>query len=422
MRSSVFRFAIALLGLMLVCLPVSAQEQDPDTTFTDEPDAHALYDKMLETMRDAETIYYECEHQWEAQGLKLGRCTYRIWMKKPNYVRIEASSYVGGNKGILVGDGEYFWIYWPAGRPFFPGTDTTEYERTRLSSYMRKPAPTGMHSIAHDVGLLGVGMSMTILEPSVFHGYNDPMEPYLDGVRGMGTESVGDEECHVIEASFMDHQRSRYIWLSKFDNLPRKLEEVVRLETGILKQEFWSDVSTNDDMPMEKFAWKPPQGWVQYQTPELEEGLLKVGVDAPDFEAISAEGETLRLSDYRGRVVWLVFWRVGCQGCRETLPILQRLYKKYQERDFVVLGFNCADKKKIAVDFLRELSVSFPNIIDASDGAQKVFYREYQRMRGRSAVPLTYVMDRDGKVVEAWYGFDDDERRVQEKVEGILSK
>ena len=82
---------------------------------------------------------------------------------------------------------------------------------------------------------------------------------------------------------------------------------------------------------------------------------------------------------------------------------LQELYAKYSGKGLVVLGFDASDDKKIALEMLRDNDVTFPNIIDSSDVAQKVCFYEYQRGSG-SAVPMSYIIGRDGKVVDAWYG------------------
>ena len=71
-------------------------------------------------------------------------------------------------------------------------------------------------------------MSMPIIDPSTFHGYTDSLQPYLEYVKGLGEEKVGDEDCDKIELSIMKHQRSWYLWLSKNDHLPRKLKQIVR--------------------------------------------------------------------------------------------------------------------------------------------------------------------------------------------------
>ncbi len=154
-------------------------------------------------------------------------------------------------------------------------------------------------------------MSMTILDPSMFHGYTDSLQPYVDGVMGMGEEKVGDEECDVVEVSIMKHQRSWYLWLSRKDHLPRKLKEVVRASQEIVAQEVWSDIVINGDIPAEKFVWSPPEGWQEWKSPDLEESLLKPGTPAPDFELTAIDGSKVKLSDFRDKIVWLYIWRAG---------------------------------------------------------------------------------------------------------------
>ncbi len=282
--------------------------------FEDEPEAHALYDSMVEAMRQADSLFFQSEYGMVIDGRDVGVCMYKAWLKKPNYARIEAIQN-GKTKGVLVLDGEEMWIYWPPGRPQHSweheGEYAKEFRRSRFSSYMHKPAPLAMHSIGHEIGYLGTRISMTILDPSTFHGYTDSLQPYLDGVRAIGAEKVGDEVCHVIEASIMDGQRVWRLSVSKEDLLPRKLEETIRVKTDIVRREHWTGVTVDGHMFLDKFAWKPPEGWVQWRMPPIEEGLLKPGKTAPGFALASIDGETIRLSDYRGKVVWLYIWRAG---------------------------------------------------------------------------------------------------------------
>jgi len=163
---------------------------------------------------------------------------------------------------------------------------------------MKKATPLARHSIGHEVGWLRAGMGMTIIDPSTFHGYTDSLEPYLDGVRSWDSESIEGQDCDVIEVSFMKRQRIWYIWLSKQDHLPRKIKQVVRVSRPLI-------------IPDDKFAWAPPAGWQQWTPPDLEEKLLKPGAEAPDFELFLANDTKVRLSDYRGKIVWLYIWRAG---------------------------------------------------------------------------------------------------------------
>ncbi len=83
---------------------------------------------------------------------------------------------------------------------------------------------------------------------------------------------------------------------------------------------------------------------------------------------------------------------------------LQKLYETYRNKGLVVLGINANDTKEIAAALLQENAVSLPNIVDATEEAAQVM-QKYETMRGRGAVPLTYVIDREGKMVDAWYSY-----------------
>jgi outer membrane lipoprotein-sorting protein len=280
--------------------------------FADEPAAHALYDKMMAAMRDATSLVYQSDYTLKGVRGYASHATYTVWLKKPNYFRLEAASCADHSEsGVIVGDGDFLWLYWPNGRPHFFPYDADSTQRKFPDVYMNEPAPPGMHSIGHKTMLLGVGMSMPILDPSTFHGYTDSLQAYLDAVRTVGVEKVGDEEFDVIEASMMKGQRSWVLWLSRRDHLPRKLKEIVRVSFDLIITEVWSNVVVNGEIADEKFHWQPPAGWTQWREPEIDDLLLKPGTLAPDFTFKTIDGATVKLSDLRSKVVWIWIWRYG---------------------------------------------------------------------------------------------------------------
>ncbi len=385
-----------------------------DINFKDEAKARALYDRMIKALHDARTLYYESTYWSGLEGVEPRKATYRIWMKKPNHVRLEASR---KNKvtGTLVGDGDYFWIYWGNKKVDFNGESFQSYSN---KTYMKIPSPEGHHSIAHMTSRLEAGMGMTILQPSRFHGGGSSLDEYFDGIRSVGSETVNGEKYDIIEVSYMNNQRSKYFWLSKRDYLPRKLMEIVRVKNTILIKELWSNIFVNVEIPDALFSWQPPAGWTEYKEQDIEERLLESGTVAPDFEFKTIDGNTIKLSDFHGKVVLINFWRVGCPPCRCEIPHLERLYRKYKEQGLIVIGFNSYDDHDIALDLLRENSVTYSNIVDASEAAWSVQQELYQPGTSGSAVPMNYIIDRYGKVADAWYGFDKkDEEFLDRKLE-----
>jgi peroxiredoxin/outer membrane lipoprotein-sorting protein len=384
----------------------TAKVESPTPAFQDEPAARELYRRMARAMQDAESLSYTSDYKrriaGEVDADSTTACTYRVWLKRPNYFRMEAQSASGDERGILIGDGSALWIYWPTGRPRWKYvTESEADDSTRYTSYMVKPAPPGKVSLWHEAVFLGAGMTFPVVEPSVFFGYVDPIEEHVDAVRSLGTEAIHGEECHKIEVSLMDRQRSWYLWLSRQDGLPRKMKEIVRVGYDVVVDEKWDKVIINGDIPDSLFAWKPPPGWKEWRLPDDEARLLKPGTKAPEIALKSVTGERIRLSEYRGKSVWLYFWRVGCPPCRKQMPELERLYAKYSHQGLVVIGVNVSDDRQIAEAYLHKQGITFPNILDTSTDAERVCHQEY----GAGAVPTNYLIDGEGAVVSGWIGY-----------------
>jgi thiol-disulfide isomerase/thioredoxin len=87
---------------------------------------------------------------------------------------------------------------------------------------------------------------------------------------------------------------------------------------------------------------------------------------------------------------------------------LQKLHEKYRGETLVILGFNCSDDRKIALEFLGANGATFPTILDSSEVAIKVGFSDYKA----SGVPLNYIIDRQGKVVDTWYGYEEGHKRA----------
>ena len=142
-----------------------------------------------------------------------------------------------------------------------------------------------------------------------------------------------------------------------------------------------------------------------------------VGLDqvAPDFTLRSLSGENLRLQEYRGKVVLINFWASWCGPCRQEMPILDRIHKRYEPAGFTVLGVNVEGELDKARKIADRLDVSFPLLFD--DGQQ--VSEDYDL----KSMPYTVLVDRDGQVQFIHHGYKPgDENKYIDRLKTLLRR
>lgn len=120
------------------------------------------------------------------------------------------------------------------------------------------------------------------------------------------------------------------------------------------------------------------------------EDLPAPGRPAPDFALPDLDGNTVRLSDFSGRPVVLNFWATWCAPCRLEMPELAQAAADYADRDLVVLAINQDETAEQVNDFLTEVGLSLPALLDAGGevgGAYGAFF-----------LPTTVIVGPDGIV------------------------
>lgn len=120
------------------------------------------------------------------------------------------------------------------------------------------------------------------------------------------------------------------------------------------------------------------------------------GKPAPDFTLKDQNGKVVRLSDYRGKVVYLDFWASWCEPCLRVLPDLKQTWAEYRDEDFVILGVSLDYTEDEWKSFIAAEKMDWVQTFDdggSRDGALQVY-----QVR---AIPQTYLLDRDGVLVKA---------------------
>ncbi len=129
--------------------------------------------------------------------------------------------------------------------------------------------------------------------------------------------------------------------------------------------------------------------------------LLVVGKTAPDFALTDLNDKPRRLSDFRGKVVFLNFWATWCKPCREEMPSMEVLHKNFEKDGLVILAVSI-DRVTTTKDippFIKGMNLTFPVLIDSWGLTDK----PYKRM----GVPETFIIDRQGVIVHRHIGYND---------------
>ncbi len=133
---------------------------------------------------------------------------------------------------------------------------------------------------------------------------------------------------------------------------------------------------------------------------------------APDFSTKTLTGETVKLSDYKGKVVMINFWASWCAPCRQEMPLLEEISKEMEKAGFVLLGLNIDEEVSDAKDFLKTSPVTFPILLDPEGKVAELY--QVQTM------PSSFFIDRKGNLSHLHSGYkpgeEDDYRKVIKKL------
>lgn len=134
---------------------------------------------------------------------------------------------------------------------------------------------------------------------------------------------------------------------------------------------------------------------------------------APDFTLKSNTGENVRLAEQRGKVVMLNFWASWCGPCREEMPLLDNLYKRYHPAGFEYFGINVEEDNTDAKKVIKELGVSFPILFDPQSKASELYKVD--------AMPTTVIIGKKGEIRYVHRGYKSgDEKEYRQKIMELI--
>ncbi len=138
--------------------------------------------------------------------------------------------------------------------------------------------------------------------------------------------------------------------------------------------------------------------------------LLKIGDNAPDFSLVDLNGETHKLSDYKGQGVLLNFWGTWCKPCKKEMPAMERQYQQFKDQGVHILAVNIAQSNFEVENFVEQYNLTFPVVIDKTKSVMQAY--------NVGKLPATYLITPEGKVKRVPPG-ELSEEQIQSLMESI---
>lgn len=131
-------------------------------------------------------------------------------------------------------------------------------------------------------------------------------------------------------------------------------------------------------------------------------GLVSLPRLVLDAENKAASGAPIKLSNYSGKVLLVNLWATWCGPCRMETPELVKLHKEFQSRGVEMIALSTEDPAASAesvAEFVREFQVKYQVGWATREVAQTL-------MQGRTSIPQSFVIARDGRIVRRFIGFN----------------
>jgi peroxiredoxin len=158
----------------------------------------------------------------------------------------------------------------------------------------------------------------------------------------------------------------------------------------------------------------------EWKVAYLVEEVAAPGPPFPTFKAPGLDGKPIELADYKGKILLVDFWATWCPPCVEELPYVQATYDKFHANGFDVLGVSLDNSREDLESFVKRRKLPW----------RQVFYDEQGQPGGRNplaqslrvnAIPATFLLDREGRLVATALRGTELEREVQRLVNQLES-
>jgi len=398
-------------GLLLAFSPHGWGEDQPSAAEALLRRTATAY-QTLQAYQDETTVLIAVTAQGMQQKMET---RHRVSVQRPNKLALVLES---GMRGVtLVSDGDKMYTYMPA-----------------LKKFTVQEAPKSIEAILNE-SVLGTGMAggvgVTILRLFGDDPYGRIMER-VQTVELIGEEILEGAQAHHV----LSHEKAGDVemWIDAQDYLIKRIridmsramqrhqETMPGLaDMKMVFEETHRQVRTGSSIPQDAFVFQPPAG--AEATDDLFGGIRPggtqasplTGKQAPDFTLERLKpGTSFHLDQCKGKVVVLDFWASWCPPCHEELPVLQKLYDLYKEKDLIFIAVNSQEERETVQKFVADRGYTFAVALD-TEGTVSNLYRV-------EGLPTLLLIDKEGTVRTVHAGFAPGlEKSLRQELDNLLA-
>jgi thiol-disulfide isomerase/thioredoxin len=226
-----------------------------------------------------------------------------------------------------------------------------------------------------------------------------------DGSRGDVTEGESDERyAYRFQIGMIDPDEAERHSRALFDEVIRdygdvkyrswKIVEFENLLASGRREHEGRPLTDKDFAQIREIVARPLQTLAEMALARLDDwDNLATGKPVPEIDAEGVDGKRFKLSDYRGKVVVLIFWGTWCGPCMVEVPHEREMAEKYKDKPVALLGVNCDADRAEAIKVMKKEGITWPNWYDGEPGEGPI--AKTYHIQG---YPTVMVIDAEGKL------------------------
>lgn len=228
--------------------------------------------------------------------------------------------------------------------------------------------------------------------------YENRLDSLMKALQSSATSGEGEKRAELGNSYNKTREEYRDYLIDFVNNDPGKLANFTALQRLNMKEDLKHFKTVRDALSLKiqgnYFFDNLSEQIASMENQVRMENLLAPGTMAPEIALPNPEGEIIQLSDLRGNYVLIDFWASWCKPCRLENPNVVRMYNKYSDENFEILGVSLDRNKEKWVNAIADDNLQWPHVSDL-----KFWQSAAAELYNVKSIPFTVLVDPDGKVI-----------------------